>query len=35
MISKFSLSRAKPKKELCGVFYGRSISEFNNSLNLD
>ena len=35
MISKFSLLFGKPKKALCGVFCGRSISEFNNSCNLD
>ena len=34
MISKFSLS-GNPKKALCGVFCERSISEFNNSWNLD
>ena len=30
MISNFSLLSGKPKKALCGVFCGRSISEFNN-----
>ena len=35
MISKISLLSGKPKKALCGVFCGRSISEFNNSWNLD
>ena len=35
MISKFSLLSGKPKKELCGVFCGRSISEFNNPWNLN
>ena len=35
MVSKFSLSPGKPKKALCRVFCGRSISEFNNSCNLD
>ena len=35
MISKFSLLSGKPKKSLCGVFCGRSISEFNNSRSLD
>ena len=34
MISKFSLS-GKPKKALCGIFCGKSISEFINSCNLD
>ena len=34
MISKFSLP-GNPKKALCGVFCERSISEFNNSWNLD
>ena len=34
MISKFSLLSGKPKKALCGVFCGRSVSEFNNC-NLD
>ena len=35
MISKFSLLSGKPKKARCGAFCGRSISEFNNSWNLD
>ena len=35
MISKFSLLSGKPKKALCSVFYGRSISEFSNSCNVD
>ena len=35
MISKISLLSGKPKKALCGVFCRRSISEFNNSWNLD
>ena len=35
MISKFSLLSGKPKKAFCGVFCGRSISEFNNYCNLD
>ena len=35
MISKFSLLFGKPKKPLCGVFFGRSISEFKTSCNLD
>ena len=35
MISKFSLLSGKPKKVLCGVICGRSISEFINSCNLD
>ena len=35
MISKFSLLSEKPKKALYGVFCGRSISEFDNSCNLD
>ena len=35
MISKFSLLSGKPKKALCGEFCGRSISELNNSWNLD
>ena len=35
MISKFSLLSGKPKKALCGAFCVRSISEFNNSWDLD
>ena len=35
MISKFSLLSGKPKKALCSVSCGRSISEFDNSFNLD
>ena len=35
MISKFSLLSGKPKKALCGIFCGRSISEFNSSWKLD
>ena len=35
MISKFSLLSGKSKEALCGVFCGGSISEFNNSCNLD
>ena len=35
MISKFSSLFGKLKKELCGVFCGRSISESDNSWNLD
>ena len=35
MISKFYLLFEKPKKAPCGVFCGRSISEFNKSYNLD
>ena len=35
MISKFPLLSGKPQKAFCGVFCGRSISEFHNSLNLD
>ena len=34
MISKFSLS-GKRRKGFCGVFCGRSISEFNNSCDSD
>ena len=35
MIAKFSLLSGKPRKAPCGIFSGRSISEFNNSWNLD
>ena len=35
MTSKFSLLCGKPNKALCGEFYRRSISEFNNTCNLD
>ena len=35
IISKFSLLSRKPRKALCGVFCGRSISESNNFCNLD
>ena len=36
MISNFSLLSGKPKKTSCGLFCGgRSVSEFNNSRNLD
>ena len=35
MIDKFFLLSRKPKKALSGVFCRRSISEFNNSWNLD
>ena len=35
MISKFPFLSGKSKKALCAVFCGRSISEFNNSCDLD
>ena len=34
MISKLSLLFGKPRKALCDIFCGRSISEVNNSFNL-